>query len=318
MVKNKEAFNIDQNMKKVLLFLLLLVSYPVSGICQEDGFIKIQDGVIHYMKFGAGDPLLIINGGPGLDCKGFIPLAKLFSDKYMTILFDQRGTGKSMLNIVDSTNVTMELMAHDIETIRKYFNIKRWIILGHSFGGFMAEYYAVYSPEPIKAMILSSTGGLDLRILDYFNANLQMRLSQAERDSLQYWDNRLEQGDTTYQASYNKGKYLASAYLYNKEYVPKLAQRLAFGGNNQITGLVYKDLFKIKFDCKETLKNFTRPVLIIQGRQDITGDGVAYEVHMTLKNSTIVFINKSCHYSWWEQSEQYKSEVEKFISASNK
>jgi len=304
-------------MKRVLLFLLLIAGFTASGICQEDGYINTDDGVIHFKKFGNGEPLLIINGGPGLDCEGFVPLAKLLSNKYMTILYDQRGTGKSKINQVDSTTVTMQLMAQDIETIRHYFKIDKWIVLGHSFGGFLAEYYAIYYPESIKVMILSSTGGIDLKILDYFNENLQIRLSQAERDSLKYWDNRITQGDTTCNAKYNKGKYLASAYLYNKDFVPKLALRLAFAGNPQITGLVYKDLFKIKFDCKESLKNFTKPVLIIQGRQDITGDGIAYEAHLILKNSTIVFINKSGHYSWWEQSEQYKSEVEKFIKSLN-
>jgi proline iminopeptidase len=144
-----------------------------------------------------------------------------------------------------------------------------------------------------------------------------MRLSQTERDSLKYWTNRINQGDTSYNAKYNKGKYLAPAYLYNKDYVPVLAKRLAFGGNPQITSLVYKDLFKNKFDCKYALETFIKPVLIIQGRQDITGDGVAYEAHLILKNSTLIFINKSCHYSWWEQKEQYKSEVEKFIVSVN-
>ncbi len=302
-------------MKKILLLLLISFTLTIPGICQQDGFIKTNDGVIHYIKYGSGEPLLIINGGPGLDCKGFNALAKLLSDKYMTILYDQRGTGKSKLKEVDSTNVTMQLMANDIETIRKYFKVDKWIVLGHSFGGWMAEYYASYYPESIKAMILSSTGGIDLSILSYFGANLQMHLSQAERDSLKYWDNKVKQGDTTYTARYNKGKYLASAYLYNKKYIPQLAKRLAFGGNPQITSLVYKDLFKIKFDCKKTLNNFTKPVLIIQGRQDITGDGIAYEAHKVLKNSTIVFINKSSHYSWWEQSKQYKSEVKKFLAS---
>ena len=69
------------------------------------------------------------------------------------------------------------------------------------------------------------------------------------------------------------------------------------------------------FDCSESLKSFTKPVLIIQGRQDIVGDGTAYETHSILKNSTVVFINKSCHYSWLEQSKQYKAEVEKFLAS---
>ena len=301
-------------MKKNLLFLLLSLILTIPAICQEDGFIETKHGVIHFKKFGNGEPLLIINGGPGLDCEGFIPLAELLSDKYMTILFDQRGTGKSELKQIDSTTVTMNLMAIDMETIRNYLKIDKWIVLGHSFGGFMAEYYATYYPESIKAMILSSSGGIDLSILNYYGANIQMRLSQSERDSLSFWSEKVKQGDTTSQVRYNEAKYLASAYLYNKEFTPKLAQRLAFGGYPQINKLVYKDLFKIGFDCKETLQNFSKPVLIIQGRQDLIGDGIAYEAHMILKNSTIVFINKSGHYSWWEQSEEYKSEVEKFIA----
>ncbi len=302
-------------MKKILTLILITLSVNIIVFCQEDGFIKTEDGVIHYKKFGNGEPLLIINGGPGLNCEGFTPLAELLSDKFMTIIYDQRGTGKSELKQVDSTTVTMSLMAKDMEAIRNYFKIEKWIVLGHSFGGFMAEFYAVHYPEAIKAMILSSTGGIDLKILDYFNANIQIRLSQAERDSLKYWSNEIKQGDTSYSAKLNKAKYLSSAYLYNKEYIPKLAQRLAFGGYPQITSLVYKDLFKMNFDCKEALKNFSKPVLIIQGRQDLTGDGVAYEAHLTLKNSSLVFINKSGHYSWWEQSEQYKSEIEKFIAS---
>ena len=304
-------------MKKIFVLFLVSITLPIIVFCQENGFIKTEDGVLHYIKYGSGEPLLIINGGPGLDCEGFVPLADLPSDKYMTIIFDQRGTGKSVLNKIDSTTVTMELMAKDMETIREYLKIDKWIVLGHSFGGFMAEYYAAKYPEQIKAMILSSTGGIDPKILDYFGANLKMRLSQTERDSLEYWTNKVKDGDTTYTAKYNKGRFLASAYLYNKKYVPTLAKRLAFGGIPQINSLVYKDLFKIGFDCRKSLKDFSKPVLVIQGRQDITGDSVAYEAHLALKNSSLVFVNESGHYSWWEQSEQYKSEAERFFASIN-
>jgi len=300
-------------MNKKLLLLIQSLILSVSAICQEDGFVKTDNGVIHYIKYGDGEPVLVINGGPGLDCEGFSSLAGLLADKYMIILYDQRGTGKSELKPVDSTTVTMDLMAQDIEILRNSFKIKEWTVLGHSFGGWMAEYYASYYPESVKAMILSSSGGMDMEILDYFNANLQMRLSQAERDSLKFWDDRIRKGDTTYMARYNKAKYLASAYLYHKKYIPVLAQRLANGGNPQITGLVYKDLFKIRFDCKEKLRDFSKPVLIIQGRQDIVGSGTAYRAHVILKNSELVFLNECCHYGWLEQEKQYKNEVEKFM-----
>jgi proline iminopeptidase len=152
-------------MKRALLMILLGLTFSNMVICQEDGLIETNNGVLHYKKYGNGEPLLIINGGPGLDCEGFVPLAELLSDKFMTILFDQRGTGKSILNKVDSTTVTMDLISQDIETIRNYLKIDKWIVLGHSFGGFVAEYYAVHYPKVIKAMILSSTGGIDLGVL---------------------------------------------------------------------------------------------------------------------------------------------------------
>lgn len=313
----KMRFKPCKNYSFLLGLIALSLLFQLSVNAQESGLIKTDEGVIHYLKYGSGEPILIINGGPGLDCAGFVPLAELLSDRYTAILYDQRGTGESKLAEVDSNSVTMDLMARDIEMIRKSLKIDRWVVLGHSFGGFMAEYYAVMYPEAIKSLILSSTGGIDLSILDYFNDNLQIRLSQDERDSLKFWSDRVNNGDTSYTARYSKAKFLASAYLYNKAFVPQLARRLASGGNPQITALVYKDLFKIKFNCRAGLKDFAKPVLIIQGRQDITGDGVAYEAQRVLKNSSLVFINKSGHYSWWEQSERYKAEVIRFISASD-
>ncbi len=300
-------------MNKTLWFISLFL--PVIMMSQENGHIETAHGSLHYKTYGSGEPLLIINGGPGLDSAGFIPLAKSLSDNYKTILFDQRGTGKSKLEQANNSTVTMALMVQDMETIRKHLKIERWIVLGHSFGGFLAEYYAIHHPEAIKAMILSSTGGIDLKILDYFNANIQIRLSQMERDSLKYWNDRVNQGDTTKKAKYHRAKFLASAYLYKKEYIPNVAKRLAFGGYPKIRSLVFQDMRKIDFDCRAGLKNFEKPVLIIQGRQDITGDGVAYETHMALKTSTLVFINESCHYSWWEQEAQFKSQVNAFMAS---
>jgi len=302
-------------MKKtlVLLFLLTMIA-STSVICQEIGFAKTENGLIHYKIYGKGYPLLIINGGPGMNCEGFSSMAELFSDKYMIILFDQRGTGKSELEKVDSTTITIDLMVQDIETLRQHLKINNWIVLGHSFGGWLAEYYASKYPERIKGMILSSSGGLDLEVLDYFGANTNIRLSESEKDSLKYWNKKIENGDASHYANYQRAKALAPAYLYDKKYIPEIAERLT-QGKPQITGLVYKDLFKMRYDCKEFLKDFIKPILIIQGRQDIVGDGTAYKAHVILKNSTLVFLNECCHYGWLEQKEKYKIEIEKFIES---
>ncbi|MCB0663128.1 MAG: hypothetical protein KDC24_10335, partial [Saprospiraceae bacterium] len=56
---------------------------------------------ISYKTFGEGKPILIINGGPGMNSNGFQFMAeKIAALGYQTILFDQRGTGGSILPTV--------------------------------------------------------------------------------------------------------------------------------------------------------------------------------------------------------------------------
>lgn len=302
-------------MKKIILISLILsqlIFFNIFG--EESGFASLKDAVIHYKTYGSGYPVLIINGGPGMNCEGFAALAELLMDKYQAIIYDQRGTGKSDLRQVDSTTVTMDLMADDIEALRHYLKIKEWIILGHSFGGWLAQHYATKYPEPIKGMILSGSGGIDLEVLDYFGANIQTRLGQCEKDSLAYWRDRIKQGDTSYYAKYQRAKALAPVYLYHQEYVPQIATRLT-QGIPEITSLVYKDLHKINYNTKESLQDFAKPVLIIQGRQDIIGSGTAHKAHMVYPNSSLIFINKCGHYGWIDQEEAYITEVTSFIES---
>jgi proline iminopeptidase len=302
------------NTIKPMLYCLFIMGLltPAAVTGQESGFTETDDGVIHYQTYGSGYPLLIINGGPGLDCEGFSTVAELFSDHYMSILFDQRGTGESTLNKVDNTTVTMDKMIEDIETLRHHLGFEQWVVLGHSFGGFLAQHYASSYPDSISGMILSGSGGIDLEIFDYFGANTNIRLSKEEQEAIKYWDNEIKNGDTSHHAKLEKMKALASAYLYNKDYIPKLAERLT-QGNPQIQALVYEALKKGPYDCKESLKTFTKPVLIIQGRQDIVGSGTAYKAHKILPNSRLVFLNECVHYGWLDQREQYKAEIEKFL-----
>ncbi len=307
-------YYINKHMKKNLnVFSLICLLFYFSGYSQESEFVKIEGGKLHYKIYGSGQPVLIINGGPGMNSDGFSSLAELLSDDYMAILFDQRGTGQSELQEVDSKTVTMDLMLQDIEALRIHLKIEEWVILGHSFGGFLAQYYAVFHPDRIKGMILSGSGGIDLEIFDYIGGNRNARLSKTEEDSLSYWQNQIKNGDNTYVAKYNKGRFLAPAYLYGRENIPQIAHRLT-QGNSKIRNLVISDLRRINYDCKETLKNFEKPVLIIQGRQDIVGDGTAYKAYMVLKNSSLKFLNECGHYGWLDQKEKYIKEVKTFIN----
>ena len=293
-----------------MLFLLVPVVY-FQTYAQKDGFAQ-SDGVkIYYRTFGTGTPILIINGGPGLNSDGFVDLAKTLSAQNQTIIYDQRGTGKSVMQI-DASSITMELMIDDIENLRKELKIERWIILGHSFGGMLASYYATIHPSRIISMILSSSGGIDLDLLSYVAKNINARLTPQQQDSASYWSQKINNGDTSYFARWQRAKVLANAYVYDKKYALPIAERLT-QSDLRVNNLIWQNMQKIKFNCAPKLSTFTKPVLIIQGKQDIIEEWTSQKANKILKNSKLVILDHCVHYGWLDNKDMYLSEVEKFI-----
>lgn len=302
-------------MKKVHFFtfiIFLILGFQAKS--QTEGTAKSTDlAPIFYRTFGEGKPILIINGGPGMNSNGFENLAKKLSNKHKTIIYDQRGTGKSSLKTLDSNTITMKLMLEDMECLRKHLKIEKWIILGHSFGGILASYYATQYPERVEGIIYSASGGIDLGLLAYVGETVNEKLSQQQRDSLVYWTKKLDDGDTTHYAKLQRGRALAPAYLYDKKFIPILAERMT-QGNGLVNGLVWDDLERIKYDCSEKLANFDKPVLIIQGKQDVIKAETAEKAHKILKNSKLVFMEHCGHYGWLDNEKVYIKEINSFLA----
>jgi proline iminopeptidase len=99
-----------------------------------------------------GLPVVFLHGGPGA---GATPTHRRFFDpaSYRIIIFDQRGAGRStpLGELIDNT--TGHLVS-DIEALRSYFAIDRWIVFGGSWGSTLALNYAVSYPARCRALIL--------------------------------------------------------------------------------------------------------------------------------------------------------------------
>lgn len=299
-------------MKKI--FLLAFLIFLGKTFAQTEGYAKNNDSSFTYYKtFGKGEPLLIINGGPGMNSNGFEDMAKTLSENQETIIYDQRGTGKSKLEKLNAKTISMQLMAEDIESLRKHLKIEKWNILGHSFGGMLASYYATVYPNSIDKLILSSSGGVDLTLLKTPNL-IEAGLNQSQKDSLNYWNNKIEKGDTSYAARIGRGRAMAPAYVYDQKYAPIIAERLT-QGNSKINGLLWNDMQKMNFDCKAKLENFKNPVLIIQGKEDIISNEIGEIAHKTLPNSKLILLEHSKHYGWLDAREKFFSDINSFLKS---
>ncbi len=302
-------------MKKIIALLYLWLNC-LTALAQQEGLIESSGSKLYYRIYGSGMPVLIINGGPGMNSDGFAELAMELSASNKTIIYDQRGTGKSMVQNPDSTTITMDLMVQDMENLRKHLHISKWILLGHSFGGMLAAYYATVYPQNIHAIILSSSGGINLGLLNYVGNAINTKLTAGEQQAVQYWTKKISEGDTTHNARLQRGMALAPAYLYNRKNIPVIAERLT-QGNATINALVWQNLTTIKFNCAPKLSAAVFPVLIVQGKQDIVTEETAFQSHKAFKNSTVVFIDHCVHYGWLDNTEKYFEVINNFLAKMN-
>ena len=298
---------------KTSILILLMIS--VSAIAQTDEIITSGNSKLRYRTFGEGKPLLIINGGPGMNSDGFTYIAEALSKyNYQTITYDQRGTGKSTLETSNHKTITMDLMVEDMETLRKHLNIDSWAILGHSFGGILATYYATKHPDRIDRLILSSSGGINMDFTSYVYKRQRENLTASQKDSLAYYEKKQNHGDTSLETKKGRAKYLAYAYVYDKSKAPIIAERLE-QFNPEINLLVIQNLFKLKYDCSQKFKNFHKPVLIFQGENDIITVETAQAIEKAFPNSKLVLLKNCAHYGWLDAPEVYFSNIKTFLNS---
>ncbi len=131
--------------------IILVLCFVFSGYTQnmpdsktnsEENFVQVKGTKLWYKIEGKGEALLLIAGGPGLSHSYFQPYFSVLSDFYRIIYFDAFGCGKS--DRAKSPNeYTFERDVDDIEGIRKALNLEKINVLGHSYGGLVAQAYAL-------------------------------------------------------------------------------------------------------------------------------------------------------------------------------
>jgi proline iminopeptidase len=119
------------------------------GLLEVDNIHKI-----YWEKSGnkKGVPVLALHGGPGAG--GNTYLRRFFDPKnYNIIIFDQRGSGRSTPPACIDNNTTQDLIK-DIEKLRIFLKIEKWIIFGGSWGSSLSLAYAQDQPDNVLSIVL--------------------------------------------------------------------------------------------------------------------------------------------------------------------
>ena len=119
------------------------------------GFLEVGSGHSVYFEESGnplGFPVVFVHGGPGSQSR---PVHRRFFDPafYRVVLFDQRGCGRSVPRGSLADNSTAHLVA-DMDSLRRYLNIQRWVLFGGSWGSTLSIAYALNYAQHVAGMIL--------------------------------------------------------------------------------------------------------------------------------------------------------------------
>lgn len=131
-----------------------------SAAAHADGRrLERPDGTsLWYRTFGPTNApaVLYLHGGPGYNAFGFEQtVAETIGADVRVVVLDQRGCGRSPLGAAAPAG--MDATVADLEALRDALGVSRWAVLGHSFGGLVAQVYAARHPTRVSGLLLAES-----------------------------------------------------------------------------------------------------------------------------------------------------------------
>jgi pimeloyl-ACP methyl ester carboxylesterase len=115
--------------------------------------VTVRGVGLYYEEHGRGEPLVLVPGfGTGLWV--WFRQVPALAERFRTIVFDPRGVARSA---APDGQFTMRDLADDLAALLEELQVERAHVLGASFGGFVAQEFALAHPSRTRSRILCCT-----------------------------------------------------------------------------------------------------------------------------------------------------------------
>ncbi|MDG6899060.1 MAG: proline iminopeptidase-family hydrolase [Nitrososphaerota archaeon] len=282
-----------------------------------EGFLTIGGFRVFYRS--EGEPrrgtLLGLHGGPG-GCYDYLaPLFDLAERGYRVVLYDQSGGGKSQ-RLNDPSLFNIERYVEEAEGVRSALELGRVHLYGHSWGGMLAQAYALKYQANLSSLILSGT-----------TSSVPMLVAEGEkvfRALPAYVRNTV----TKYEAlgDYENPKYLAAIERFNHTHQaldpwPE-ALKYVFENFSQPVGLTMfgPNLISVSgnmryWDVTDRLSSLKVPCLVICGDKDFLTPRLHETLHEKIRGSRLIVMKGVSHGSMWDARGAYVRHLAGFLDS---
>jgi len=305
---------------------------PPAQFADSDTWLMEPGIELAHFAVGEGRNVLIIHGGPGMPfthpMNGLAPLTGEFQFHY----YDQRGCGESTRPIdrFNSRNMYENMLTldrslglgaqiADIERIRQILGDDKLILIGHSWGGFLASLYTAEFPERVVALILvapantlvmpqpDADSDLFASVRAKLPADQQLEFDQFMKEYMNF--NTLFQKSEADLVAMNEqfGKY----YLQVVDIPAHMPPQGRSGGWMVWAGYISMGQ---RHDYRTALHDVTAPVLVIHGADDLQSEAATRMYVDAFPNAEFAVIENTGHFSFEERPGDFARIVKEFLS----
>jgi proline iminopeptidase len=292
----------------------------------DEGYVDAHGVLIYYKAFGAGSPLMIVHGGPGASHDYFLPHLLPLARSDRLVFIDERGSGKSA-KLENPSEYTVENMVEDVEAVRTALDLGKISLLGHSYGGVLAQAYALKYQANLSHLILCSTFHSTREMNEVFQA-MKAKMPAKTRRHI----DKLEQAGLyghgkDYEHNRYTSEYMVAAwgdgyfpYLYQNRpdasFDPVAMGNMAWDLYREMWGshgeyVIDGNLRSVEYASR--LPSIKVPTLITVGDHDECAPNLSKEMNQLIPGSKLVILPKSGHMTFVDQPRLFIDAVEQFL-----
>jgi len=302
-----------------------LLRAPVDTVARSagrapvrDGYLAGADGVqLYYKVLGAGsDTVVVLHGGPGMSM-GYIDrdLTPLAHGR-VVIFYDQRGGGRSQTGLAPEQLVLDRHLA-DLEAVRRHFGIGRMTLVGHSWGGLLAGFYAREHADKLDKLVLLNPAPLSAALWGEFEATVAARADAATSARLGEIAGLWFAGQVTQPLCEEFLELRFATYFANPANMANLR-----GGWCDVTDQVAAGLLPTHltilgslgaWDLSSQLGHVSVPTLVVHGTADAVPFASSQAFAAAIPGAQLVVMNNVGHFPWMEAPVPFFTSLNNFL-----
>jgi proline iminopeptidase len=266
--------------------------------------VPLNGADIFYLRHGHGLPCLVMHGGLGCDHTYMHPWMDALGDTFELIYFDHRGNGHSGRPNLETLN--FEQFAADADALRDHLGFEQVAVLGSSYGGFIAQEYAIRYPNRVSHAFLMDTAP----VFDYADeVKMHATRKGATPEMLEILDSLEPTSDEDFAKMMDM---LGPLYYYNFD--PDLAAR-AMGATIYCASAAKRGFELLKgWDVRPRLAQISAPTLVLVGRDDyITPPNKSADIQARIPGAELKIFERSGHMPHLEEPEAFFATIRDFV-----